>query len=76
MSVTTRSSPRPLRLGLVAAVVLAMAATVAAVLARRAEAVTINTNAWYVIVSRHSGKAIDLYNFATNDGAPTLCVKL
>ena len=35
-----------------------------------AQAVTIDTGAWYVIVSRHSGKAIDLYNFSTADGAP------
>ncbi|WP_433499464.1 RICIN domain-containing protein [Sphaerimonospora sp. CA-214678] len=35
-----------------------------------AAAATIDTNAWYVLVSRHSGKAIDVYNLATNDGAP------
>ncbi|MEV0731356.1 RICIN domain-containing protein [Polymorphospora sp. NPDC050346] len=35
-----------------------------------ASAATVDTGAWYVITSRHSGKAIDVYNFATNDGAP------
>jgi pectate lyase len=34
------------------------------------QAATIDTGANYVLTSRHSGKAIDLYNFATNDGAP------
>nr|WP_238598941.1 endo-1,4-beta-xylanase [Saccharothrix sp. ALI-22-I] len=28
----------------------------------------IDTNAWYVVVNRNSGKALDLYNLATNDG--------
>jgi len=30
---------------------------------------TVDTNAWYVLVNRNSGKALDLYNLATNDGA-------
>ena len=30
---------------------------------------TIDTNAWYVLVNRNSGKALDVYNLATNDGA-------
>ncbi|TDC77888.1 1,4-beta-xylanase [Streptomyces hainanensis] len=29
----------------------------------------VDTNAWYVLVNRNSGKALDLYNLATNDGA-------
>jgi endo-1,4-beta-xylanase len=29
----------------------------------------IDTNAWYVLVNRGSGKALDVYNLATNDGA-------
>ncbi|WBB82303.1 endo-1,4-beta-xylanase [Micromonospora sp. WMMD882] len=29
----------------------------------------IDTNAWYVLVNRNSGKALDVYNLATNDGA-------
>ncbi|MGX7827546.1 RICIN domain-containing protein [Actinokineospora sp. 24-640] len=40
------------------------------VLPGAATAATVDTSAQYVLVSRHSGKAIDVYNFATNDGAP------
>ncbi|MEU8110089.1 endo-1,4-beta-xylanase [Nonomuraea muscovyensis] len=29
----------------------------------------IDTNAWYVLVNRNSGKALDVYNLATGDGA-------
>jgi hypothetical protein len=32
-------------------------------------AATVDTSAWYVLVNRHSGKAMDVYNWATNDGA-------
>ncbi|MEV4490545.1 pectate lyase [Micromonospora coxensis] len=35
-----------------------------------ASAATVSTSATYVFVNRHSGKAMDVYNFATNDGAP------
>src|SRR5688572_9798827 len=35
-----------------------------------ASAATVDTNATYVFVNRHSGKAMDLFNWATNDGAP------
>ncbi|MFC7641182.1 non-reducing end alpha-L-arabinofuranosidase family hydrolase [Streptosporangium lutulentum] len=34
-----------------------------------ATAATVDTNAWYVLVNRTSGKALDVYNLATNDGA-------
>ena len=34
-----------------------------------ASAATIDTSAWYVLVNRNSGKALDVYNLATNDGA-------
>ncbi len=34
-----------------------------------ASAATVDTNAWYVLVNRNSGKALDVYNLATNDGA-------
>ncbi|MFC6023388.1 family 43 glycosylhydrolase [Plantactinospora solaniradicis] len=34
-----------------------------------ASAATVDTSAWYVLVNRNSGKALDLYNRATNDGA-------
>jgi hypothetical protein len=54
---------------------LAVLATVATLLASLfvanlpANAATIDTNAWYVLVNRNSGKALDVYNLATNDGA-------
>ncbi|WP_421736076.1 endo-1,4-beta-xylanase [Cellulomonas sp.] len=31
---------------------------------------SIDTNAWYVLVNRNSGKALDVYNLSTADGAP------
>src|SRR5688572_30637030 len=34
-----------------------------------ASAATVDTSAWYVLVNRNSGKAVDVFNFATNDGA-------
>jgi len=40
------------------------------VAATSADAATVDTSATYVIVNRNSGKAIDVYNWATNDGAP------
>ncbi|MFC0534112.1 RICIN domain-containing protein, partial [Phytohabitans kaempferiae] len=35
-----------------------------------ASAATVSTSTDYVFVNRHSNKAMDLYNWATNDGAP------
>ncbi|WP_327037827.1 family 43 glycosylhydrolase [Micromonospora maris] len=43
--------------------------TLVAVAATPASAATVDTNAWYVLVNRNSGKALDVYNLATNDGA-------
>ncbi|SCE84685.1 Ricin-type beta-trefoil lectin domain-like [Micromonospora haikouensis] len=51
----------------VSAVVLGVAA--AAAVSTPAAAATVDTNAWYVLVNRNSGKALDVYNLATNDGA-------
>jgi len=34
-----------------------------------AAAATVDTAAWYVLVNRNSGKAVDVFNLATNDGA-------
>ncbi|NAS25106.1 family 43 glycosylhydrolase [Herbidospora sp. NEAU-GS84] len=36
---------------------------------QQASAATVDTNAWYVLINRNSGKALDVYNLATNDGA-------
>ncbi len=41
----------------------------AVVTAAPASAATIDTNASYVLVNRNSGKALDVYNLATTDGA-------
>ncbi|MBQ1023527.1 RICIN domain-containing protein [Micromonospora sp. C95] len=43
--------------------------SLAAVAPSPAVAATVDTNAWYVLVNRNSGKALDVYNMATNDGA-------
>ncbi|GAA4962765.1 hypothetical protein GCM10023238_32540 [Streptomyces heliomycini] len=37
--------------------------------AQPAEAATVDPNASYVLVNRNSGKALDVYNMATDDGA-------
>ena len=59
------------RLALVAgATALVAAGAITTVGVTTASAATVNTGANYVFVSRHSGKAMDLYNWATNDGAP------
>src|SRR5690606_31092936 len=34
-----------------------------------AAAATVDTSAWYVLINRNSGKALDVYNLATHDGA-------
>ena len=46
-----------------------VALAAAAISATSASAATVDTSAWYVLVNRNSGKAVDVYNFATNDGA-------
>ncbi|MGY4642390.1 non-reducing end alpha-L-arabinofuranosidase family hydrolase [Cellulomonas sp. URHB0016] len=56
--------------GLIAAVAAALVGVaVALVPATPAAAATVDTTAWYVLVNRNSGKALDVYNLATNDGA-------
>jgi hypothetical protein len=47
-----------------------LATTASLVVTRTAEAATVDTNANYVFVNRNSGKAMDLWNFNTADGAP------
>jgi poly(3-hydroxybutyrate) depolymerase len=68
-----RTASPPMRrwrsgLAAVAAAVVA-AGTLVAVNAAPASAATVDTNAWYVLVNRNSGKALDLYASASNDGA-------
>ena len=48
---------------------MALLIALAAISATSASAATVDTSAWYVLVNRNSGKAMDVYNFATNDGA-------
>jgi hypothetical protein len=55
--------------GLLAAMTAIAGGVVPVVTASPASAATVNTNAWYVLVNRNSGKALDVYNLATNDGA-------
>ena len=75
LTVTTRTPPdgrsrrRRWRGALVVATTGVLVAAGAAGLPT-ASAATVDTNAWYVLVNRHSGKALDLYNLATADGAP------
>ncbi|WP_341716298.1 RICIN domain-containing protein [Micromonospora sp. FIMYZ51] len=58
------------RSGLAAAAAAVLAAgTLVVANAVPAAAATVDTNAWYVLVNRNSGKALDVYGLATNDGA-------
>jgi hypothetical protein len=71
MSVLSRSRPALRRRRVLAAGVAAVlvGAGAAVVTATPAAAATVDTSAWYVLVNRNSGKALDVYNLATNDGA-------
>ncbi|MFD5136848.1 non-reducing end alpha-L-arabinofuranosidase family hydrolase [Streptomyces sp. NPDC058378] len=60
------SPPRSRRLLAVLAPLLLMVAFLGA---QPAAAATVDPNASYVLVNRNSGKALDLYNLATEDGA-------
>lgn len=50
-------------------VMIFLAGLLAAVNPSSAEAATVDTGKWYVLVNRNSGKALDDYNFATGDGS-------
>ncbi|QQQ78199.1 RICIN domain-containing protein [Saccharothrix sp. 6-C] len=62
-------APRRRAIGVTAVVAVLLGGLVAAFSAAPASAATVDTNAWYVLVNRNSGKALDVYNLATNDGA-------
>ncbi|MER7456754.1 family 43 glycosylhydrolase [Micromonospora sp. NPDC126480] len=66
-----RVSPRRSRLTRIVAAVsaLVVGGVLVMVAPAPASAATVDTNAWYVLVNRNSGKALDVYNLATNDGA-------
>jgi arabinan endo-1,5-alpha-L-arabinosidase len=55
-------------LTLLAVVAVTFAQLVAPVSVAPAAAATIDTNAWYVLVNRNSGKALDVYDRSTADG--------
>ena len=66
------SVPRARRrrvVGAIAVVSVLLGGLVAALSAAPASAATVDTTAWYVLVNRNSGKALDVYNLAMNDGA-------
>ncbi|WP_051772379.1 RICIN domain-containing protein [Saccharothrix sp. NRRL B-16314] len=52
-----------------AAMALLLAGAAVAVTAPSAVAATVDTSAYYVLVNRNSGKALDVYDLATSDGA-------
>jgi len=57
------------RSGLAAAVAVVIAGGLLTGIPTSASAATVDTAAWYVLVNRNSGKALDVYNFSTADGA-------
>ena len=69
--ILNRPAPRQRRWrAAAAAVVTVLAGSLFAIAqAPAASAATIDTNASYVLVNRNSGKALDVYNLATTDGA-------
>ncbi|MGX7826412.1 family 43 glycosylhydrolase [Actinokineospora sp. 24-640] len=70
--VGTRTSPRTRRQrwgALAVAVVSALIGSLMIAGTAPSSAASVDTSAWYVLVNRNSGKALDLYNQATNDGA-------
>src|SRR5690349_4852743 len=58
-----------MRLRTLAVALLMLAGSAVTVAPRPAAAATVDTTAWYVLVNRNSGKALDVYNRATTDGA-------
>jgi arabinan endo-1,5-alpha-L-arabinosidase len=69
----TRSFPRHRGTRAVLTLLAALAVTFAGLTvptpAPTASAATIDTNAWYVLVNRNSGKALDVFDRSTADGA-------
>ncbi|UED87964.1 RICIN domain-containing protein [Streptomyces profundus] len=64
-------SLRSLRGPCAAALVAVLAAiSLVALPAPRANAAGVDPDSWYVLVNRHSGKALDVHDLATADGAP------
>ncbi|MEV4479552.1 non-reducing end alpha-L-arabinofuranosidase family hydrolase [Micromonospora coxensis] len=57
------------RVAAAAVTAVVVGGTAVAVVSSPAAAATVDTSAWYVLLNRNSGKALDVYNLATNDGA-------
>ena len=57
------------RSGLAAAAVVAVVGGLLTVATTPASAATVDTSAWYVLLNRNSGKAMDVSSFSTADGA-------
>ncbi|MEZ7125638.1 non-reducing end alpha-L-arabinofuranosidase family hydrolase [Nonomuraea sp. AD125B] len=55
-------------LSILATVTALLASLFVALQTQPANAATVDTNAWYVLVNRNSGKALDVYNLSTADG--------
>ncbi|ATE56040.1 non-reducing end alpha-L-arabinofuranosidase family hydrolase [Actinosynnema pretiosum] len=55
--------------GVLAAVTALLGGVLVAIGAPPASAATVDPSAWYVLVNRNSGKALDVYNLLTDDGA-------
>ncbi|MFE2752530.1 family 43 glycosylhydrolase [Actinosynnema sp. NPDC059335] len=67
---TTRGSRAPRRVPLVLMATAALVGGITSAVPPAASAAVVDTGASYVLVNRNSGKALDVYNLATNDGAP------
>jgi hypothetical protein len=67
-SITPRTGMRS-RVGLVVAAAGLFLTAGAAVMPTAASAAVVDPNASYVLLNRNSGKALDVYNFSTADGA-------
>ncbi|MFV2085795.1 RICIN domain-containing protein, partial [Micromonospora sp. LOL_021] len=57
------------RVAMASATALVVGGAAVALTTTAASAATVDTSAWYVLLNRNSGKALDVYNLATNDGA-------
>lgn len=69
MTTTTSGPRRRWRTSLVLVSTTALLSGATAALPPAVSAATVDTNASYVLVNRNSGKALDVYERATGDGA-------
>ncbi|MBO0900900.1 pectate lyase [Cellulomonas sp. zg-ZUI222] len=69
MSRRPPAARRPFRVALAAALTLALGGTLGLATAVGASAASVDTNAWYVLVNRQSGKVMDVTGTSTADGA-------